>query len=139
MLVGRDEEIREIQQLLQRSELRLLTLTGVGGVGKTRLAQAVIEESSSLFPDGVLAVELASLNGPEYLVSTLLQEFSACMEPAQAPLATLAEFLHTKHLLLFLDNFEQIVAGAPLLFELLARCPNFKILITSRELLRVRG
>jgi predicted ATPase len=138
-LLGRDQEVQEGQQLLQHPDVRLLTLTGIGGVGKTRLGLAIVEKASSSFSDGVLAISLASLHHPDLLVPTLLQKLSAREERERSLLATLLAFLRTKHLLLFLDNFEQVVAGASLLVRLLEHCPDLKILVTSREMLRVRS
>lgn len=108
-------------------------------MGKTRLAQALVEKADASFVDGVLSISLAALKHPDLLATTLLQESGAKEEAEQSPRATLFAFLRAKQLLLFLDNFEQIVAGAPLLVDLLEHCPNLKILVTSRETLRVRG
>ncbi len=138
VLVGREREIQDGLLLLQCPDVRLLTLTGIGGVGKTRLAQALVEKARSSFADGALSISLASLKHPDLLIATLLQELGAQEELEQSPHATLCAFLLAKHLLLFLDNFEQIVAGAPLLIDLLEHCPSLKMLVTSRETLRVR-
>ncbi len=105
--------------------MRLLTLVGVGGVGKICLAQTLVEQAKHAFADGVLAVSLATLSQHDLLLPTLLQELGLREENAQHPRETLVAFLRAKQFLLFLDNFEQIVAaGAVLLADLLAQCPR---------------
>lgn len=138
-IIGREEEIRVGLQLLAQPEVRLLTLTGVGGVGKTRLAQALVEQAGPAFADGSISISLAALNQPALLLPTLLQGTGLREEQGQSPLETLVAFLRARQTLLFLDNFEQIIAGATLLVGLLARCPHLKLLVTSRERLRVSG
>lgn len=138
-LIGRDREVEACQQLLQSTDVRLLTLTGVGGVGKTRLGQALVARVGPSFSDGVQCISLASLDHADLVLSTLLQEAGIREEAGHAPLTTLCAFLRTKQRLLFLDNFEHLMDGSSLLLELLEHCPELKILITSREILRVRG
>jgi predicted ATPase/DNA-binding CsgD family transcriptional regulator len=138
-LVGREQEIEQGCLLLLHPDVHLVTVTGVGGVGKTRLAQAIVQRSGPSFTDGVYSLSLASLTHPHLLITTLLQELGAKEEPELTPHATLFAFLGTKQLLLFLDNFEQIIVSASLLVGLLEHCPNVKMLVTSREILRVRN
>ncbi|GCE06999.1 LuxR C-terminal-related transcriptional regulator [Dictyobacter aurantiacus] len=138
-LVGREDEMGDGLRLLARPEIRLLTVTGVGGVGKTRLAQELARQVAPAFADGVFMLSLAALSQPDQLLPALLQVFGLRTEPAYPLLATLVAFLRDRQALLLLDTFEQIVLGATLLVELLARCPRIKLLVTSREMLRVRG
>lgn len=138
-LVGREQAIQQGWLLLQHPDVRLLTLTGVGGVGKTRLAQELVEKASSTFVDGMLSLSLASLTDPDLLAVTLLQALGVNEEPEHLPQSTLCAFLRAKNMMLFLDNFEQIITAAPLLGRLLEHCPALKILVTSREMLRIRG
>ncbi len=135
--IGRERELREVKQLL--SEARLLTLTGPGGSGKTRLALQVAAESIEQFRDGVFFVALASITEPGLVASTIAQTLGVAESSGRSILDSLKEYLHARHLLLFLDNFEQVIAAAPRLMELLAACRQLHLLITSREGLRVRG
>ncbi len=139
-LIGREQEVRHICSLLQSSTVRLLTLTGPGGVGKTRLGMQVMSEitaDGTLFPDGGICVSLAPLREKDLVLPTLLRALGLKDEGQQAPLALLKKLLREKHMLLFLDNFEQVGEAAPLFSELLAHCPSLKLLITSREVLHL--
>ncbi len=119
--------------------MRLLTLTGTGGVGKTRLALQVTTEAQDGFGDGVSFISLAPISDPELLITTIVHTLGL-RETGNRPLLDLLKsFLQNKHLLLLLDNFEQIIAAAPALADLLEACPQLKLLVTSREVLRVRG
>ncbi len=138
-LLGREQEVQAISALLARQEVRLVTLTGPGGVGKTRLAVQVASHLQGTFADGVCFVSLASISDPDLVSSTLAQALGL-PEPEQAPLLEHLElFLHGKHLLLLLDNFEQVVSAAPLVGKLLLACPAVKALVTSRTSLRLHG
>jgi predicted ATPase/class 3 adenylate cyclase len=129
--LGRQEELNEVLGLLRSQGRRLLTLTGPGGTGKTRLALQAAAESSDDFPDGIYWVPLAPLND-----AALVLEATAQSVGAQDGLA---EHLADKRLLILLDNFEHVVEAAGDLTRLLSSCPNLRLLITSRELLRVPG
>ncbi len=138
-LLGREQEVRVACTLLRRPEVRLLTLTGTGGVGKTRLAFQVATEAQDDFGDGVSFIPLAPISDPELLISTIAHTFRLDETGAYSPLERLTIYLSSKHLLLLLDNFEQIISAAPVLADLLEACPQLKMLVTSREVLRVRG
>jgi predicted ATPase/class 3 adenylate cyclase len=127
--VGREHELAEVCGLLD--EARLLTLTGPGGTGKTRLGLQAAADASERYPDGVFWVPLAPLRDPELVLVTAGQALGAK--------DGLAEYLADKSLLLLFDNFEHVVEAASGLSELLASCPNVRLLVTSRELLRVPG
>ena len=127
--VGREHELAEVCRLLE--DARLLTLTGPGGTGKTRLGLQAAAEAEERYPDGIFWVPLAPLRDSELVLATAGQALGAQ--------DGLAEHLADKSLLLLFDNFEHVVEAAPGLTELLASCPNVHLLVTSRELLRVPG
>ena len=138
-LVGREREVKAVGILMQRSEVRLLTMTGPGGVGKTRLALEVATGLQRAFADGICFVALAPISAPDLVVPILAQTLGLKEAGDQALFGRVVAFLREKRLLLVLDNFEQAVAAAPLLVELLSACPQLKMLVTSRALLRVHG
>ncbi len=136
--VGREEERNAVRRLLRQPDVRLVTLTGVGGSGKTRLCLEVAADLLDEFADGVFFVPLAAINSP-HLVATAVAETFGLREGGSTAIATLlSEYLAPKQMLLVLDNFEQIVAAAPLLDDLLAAAPLLKLLVSSRELLHLR-
>jgi predicted ATPase/class 3 adenylate cyclase len=135
--IGREREIREVKQMLLST--RLLTLTGPGGSGKTRLALQVAAESIEQFRDGVFFVALAPITEPGLVASTIAQALGVAESGGRSVLDSLKDYLRAKHLLLFLDNFEQVISATPHLVEMLAACSHLTILVTSREGLRVRG
>lgn len=138
-LVGREQEVTALCALLQRPEVRLVTLAGTGGVGKTRLALEIGTEVRDSFADGVYFVSLAPVRDPSLIISTITQTLALKELPNQSLLELLKAFLRYKSLLLLLDNFEQIIGAAPLLNDLLETCPSLKILVTSRSVLHLRG
>jgi predicted ATPase/class 3 adenylate cyclase len=127
--LGREHELAAISELL--ANVRLLTLTGPGGTGKTRLGLQAAAEAAERYPDGIFWVPLAPLRDPELVLPTVGQSLGAK--------DGLEDHLAEKSLLILLDNFEHLIDAAPRLSALLASCPNVHLLITSRELLRVPG
>jgi len=138
-LLGRDREVAAACTLLARPEVHFLTLTGPGGVGKTRLALEIAIKVQRDFTDGVCFVSLAPIQDAELVFPILVQALGLQGSSPQTPLELLKGALREQHLLLLLDNFEPVVTAAPLLVELLAACPLLKLLVTSREVLHVRG
>ena len=139
ILVDRQPERGSIASLLERPEVRVVTLTGPGGVGKTRLALALAEAALGQFPDGVYWVNLAVVAEPALVLAEIAQTLGLREIGNQALAALLQTSLRDKRLLLVLDNFEQVTEAAPDIAALLAACPQVKALVTSREPLHVRG
>jgi predicted ATPase/DNA-binding XRE family transcriptional regulator len=138
-LVGRERDVEEISAFLHRQDVRLLTLTGTGGVGKTRLALEAARDAADLFPDGVTFVALAPLNKAELVVPTVIRSLGLREAKNQTPREVLRTHLRGKRLLLVLDNFEHVAEAALEVFGLIEVCPNLSVLVTSRAPLRVRG
>jgi predicted ATPase/DNA-binding SARP family transcriptional activator/Tfp pilus assembly protein PilF len=138
-LVGRQRALAEVSALVRQGHTRLVTLTGVGGTGKTRLALQVAAELGGEFPDGAWFVPLAPVADPQLVLATLAQTLGV-REAAGQPLdERLREELRERRLLVVLDNFEHLLAAAPVVTGLLAACPNLAVLVTSRAALQVSG
>jgi predicted ATPase/class 3 adenylate cyclase len=138
-LIGREVEQEAVRRLLGREEVRLVTLTGPGGTGKTRLGLQVAAELLEEFADGVFFVDLAPIRDPELVVGTIAQALGVRGAEGRPLGESLKEYLREKQLLLLLDNFEQVIAAAPRVAEPLAGAPRLKVLVTSRAILRIRG
>jgi predicted ATPase/class 3 adenylate cyclase len=137
--MGREQEVIAIEHLLRREDVRLLTLTGAGGTGKSRLALQVAANLASGFPDGVFFVNLAPINDPALVIPTIAQALELKETGDSSLLDVLKSSLRKKKLLLLLDNFEQVVHAAPSLADLLTACPKLKILVTSRIVLHMQA
>lgn len=141
-LIGREQEITAVCTLLQRKEVRLVTLTGIGGIGKTRLGIEVAARLFETFADGVAFVPLAPIFHPRLVLLTIkhiLGLGQPLRNQSTEHIDDLKAFLRDRHMLLVLDNFEQVLSAAPDLTDLLLACPGLKMLVTSRAVLRVQG
>jgi len=137
-LIDRAQEVALVRSLLQREDVGLVTLTGTGGVGKTRLALQVAADLASRFVDGVAFISLASLKDPELVELTVARALGVSEADGQSIGESLLEYLRPRELLLLLDNAEQLLSAAPLATRLLDAAPRLTLLVTSREPLRVR-
>jgi predicted ATPase/DNA-binding SARP family transcriptional activator len=137
--IGRRRELARVVALLRDPACRLLTLCGPGGVGKTRLALQAAAQVEAAFADGALFVSMVEVRYPEEVVPTIARAVAASPLMSGAPAELVTAFLRPRQLLLVIDNFEQVVEGAPQLVALLQAAPQIKILVTSREVLRLYG
>lgn len=142
-LFGREQEIMTVLRLLMQPGTRLVTLTGPGGTGKTRLAlevgHSLQRTQPELFPDGIAFVDLASINLPELVIPTIIEALGLKDSEEGASLAALQTYLRPRQLLLILDNFEQVVSAGEQLLLLLQTAPGLCLLVTSRTLLHLYG
>ena len=138
-LIGRDSELAEAWSTLLREDIRILTLTGPGGTGKTALGLEVARRLIDSFGDGVFFVALAPITDSTLLLPTIATVLAVKENGGRLLIDSLKTFLGEKQLLLVLDNFEQLIRAAPQLSDLLASCAKLKLLVTSREALRIRG
>jgi len=137
--VGRKDELAEISRLLASPNCRLLTLVGLGGMGKTRLALHYAQQNQDAYLDGVAFIALAALDEPTRLVYALAQALDLTIGAASAPKRQLFDHLSKKEILLVLDNFEHLLQTATLVSDLLNQATRVKVLVTSRERLNLRG
>jgi excisionase family DNA binding protein len=138
-LIGREHEIAAASSLLQREDVRFVTFTGPGGVGKTQLALAVARTLSTTFADGVVIVSLAPISDHAHVASAIAKALDIRDTGAQPLLDSLRTALRNREHLLMLDNFEHVPEAAPIVVDLLTACPLLKVLATSRALLHVSG
>jgi predicted ATPase/DNA-binding CsgD family transcriptional regulator len=138
-LIGREQEIATLRQLLRHRDVRLLTITGTGGVGKTRLALQTAADLRADFMDGVLFIPLDAISDPALVVATIAKTLGLREEGKRSLLERIQHHLADKQFLLVLDNFEQVLPAASSLVEMLIASPETKILVTSRVLLHVQG
>src|SRR6266700_4018849 len=138
-LIGRERELQAARDLLLRPEVRLVTMTGTGGIGKTHLALTLGNELQETFAEGVCFASLSTTYDSELVMPTILPALGLHEMRDRSPMQLLKTSLRDKQLLLVLDNFEQVLPAAPHLSELLLSCPGLKILVTSRALLHIGG
>ena len=135
--VGRERELREVKDLLSTN--RLLTLTGAGGTGKTRLALQVASEILADFRDGAFFVDLSSVHDPALVASAIAGELGVVEVPGRQIIDSVKEHLRHRELLLVVDNFEQVVESGPVIEEVLTAAPEVRVIVTSRVVLSLRG
>jgi predicted ATPase/class 3 adenylate cyclase len=138
-LIGRRAQVDAVIDLLRQPGTRLITLTGVGGAGKTRLALQVAAEISDEYEHGVFFVDLTQVTEPDGMAPAIIGALGIAAPSREDPQAVVERYVTTRNMLLLLDNFEQVVRGAPVVSALLRAAPRLEALVTSRELLRISG
>jgi predicted ATPase len=138
-MIGRDEVVEAVIELIQKQKVHLLTITGTGGIGKTRLALEVLRKIKNSGGYQVCFVQLASIDQPENVPATILRKAFPAAKGSGSPLQLLIELFKNKKVLLVLDNFEHLIEARLAVSELLQHCPDLEVLVTSRELLHISG
>jgi predicted ATPase/transcriptional regulator with XRE-family HTH domain len=138
-LIGRDTEVEDLYERIRQPGVRLLTITGSGGVGKTRLSLGLIEALQEEFPDGVYFVDLATVRDHTLVDWAIASAIGLQHALDQSLQETFAAYLRFRRALLVIDNFEHVIDAAPIVSDLLARCPMLKVLVTSRAALHLHG
>lgn len=138
-LIGREAEVAAVKKLLLQDDVRLVTLTGPGGTGKSSLSLRLAREFLDDFPHGVFFIALTSINDPALVAPSMAQVLGIKEERGIPLIDTMKEFFHGKKILIVLDNFEQVISAAPLITELMASNPELEFLVTSRAALHLRG
>jgi len=137
--IGREYEVQSVIQILEQVDTRLVTLTGAGGIGKTRLALKVASQLQEHFSEGARVVFLDSLTSSAMVMPAILQVLGIEESSGRPPVKTLKDYLREREMLLVLDSFEHVIGAAPLVGELLESCTRLKVLVTSREALQITG
>ncbi len=138
-LVGRERELRDLRDLVLRTDIRLVTLVGAGGSGKTRLALALASESQPFFANGITVVELSALRDPALVLPTIAQALRVAEQPGEPLAETLAAWAVDRELLLIVDNFEQVTEAGPDVLRLIEASPRLTVVVTSRRVLHLSG
>ena len=136
--IGRERELESASRTILGEACRVLTLTGVGGTGKTRLGLQVAANVTEQFPDGVYFVDFSAIDSPGFVLPAVARTLGMQLAGGRSALDTLRDALKEKRVLVVLDNFEQVLRGVPHVVELLSACPILKCIVTSREALHVR-
>ncbi len=138
-LIGRQQELAALKQLLEDPQCRMVTLFGPGGIGKTRLAIETAYKQKESYLDGVYFVSLASVNSPTFMIPAIAGQLGVFIQGQIDPRLQLLNYLKSKNILLLLDNLEHLLTGIDLLAEILERSPRVQLLVTSRERLNLQG